>query len=96
MSADPAFEEVEDQLDARSAISIVTRGLAGLPSDQRDALLLHIWAGLDYGGVAAALGIPIGTVRSRISRARHRLRELLRAGGHGQGGDDDEEGTDDG
>jgi RNA polymerase sigma factor (sigma-70 family) len=93
-SADPAMEEVEDQLAARSAIRVLTRGLAGLSSDQREALLLHVWAGLDYEGVAAALGIPIGTVRSRISRARHRLRELLRATGHGQDGHDEEGNTD--
>jgi RNA polymerase sigma-70 factor (ECF subfamily) len=93
-SADPAFEEVEDQLDARSAVPLLARGLARLPGDQREALLLHVWAGLDYEGVADALKIPIGTVRSRISRARHRLRELLRASGHGQGVDDGEGITD--
>jgi RNA polymerase sigma-70 factor (ECF subfamily) len=93
-STDSAFEEVEDQLDAHSAVPVLARGLARLPPDQREALLLHVWAGLDYESVAAALGIPIGTVRSRISRARHRLRELLRASGHGQDGNDEEGTTD--
>lgn len=38
-------------------------------------LTLVAWGELDYEGVAVALGIPVGTVRSRLSRARRRLRE---------------------
>jgi RNA polymerase sigma factor (sigma-70 family) len=43
----------------------------------RDALLLHVWGDLTYDEIAAALEIPIGTVRSRINRARRQLREIL-------------------
>ncbi len=50
-----------------------------MPTEQRDVLLLHTWADLSYEQIAEALGVPIGTVRSRLSRARQRLRELLDA-----------------
>jgi RNA polymerase sigma factor (sigma-70 family) len=43
----------------------------------RDALLLHAWAELTYTEIAQALGVPIGTVRSRIHRARTRLRAQI-------------------
>jgi RNA polymerase sigma factor (sigma-70 family) len=48
--------------------------LRALPRREREPLLLLAWADLSYEEIGAALGIPIGTVRSRISRARGRLR----------------------
>jgi RNA polymerase sigma-70 factor (ECF subfamily) len=53
--------------------------LQGIPAADRDALLLMAWADLDYEQIARALEIPIGTVRSRIHRARQRVREQLEA-----------------
>lgn len=50
--------------------------VAALPQGERDALLLHAWEGLAYDDIARALEIPVGTVRSRLNRARGRLREL--------------------
>jgi RNA polymerase sigma factor (sigma-70 family) len=54
----------------------VAEAVASLPEPERDALLLHVWEGLSYEDVADALGIPVGTVRSRLHRARGRIREL--------------------
>lgn len=54
--------------------------LAQLDDDQRDALLLLAWGELSYAEIADALGVPIGTVRSRIARAREHLRTQLAAG----------------
>jgi RNA polymerase sigma factor (sigma-70 family) len=51
--------------------------LASLTAADRDVLLLLAWSQLDQGEVATALGIPVGTVRSRLHRARHQLRPLL-------------------
>ena len=51
--------------------------LAGLPAGDRDVLLLIAWADLSYEETAAALGIPVGTVRSRLHRARRKVREAL-------------------
>jgi RNA polymerase sigma-70 factor (ECF subfamily) len=53
--------------------------LATLDSTQREALLLHALGELSYAEIAAALDIPIGTVRSRISRACAALRAELEA-----------------
>jgi len=55
--------------------------VAELPAPERDALILHVWEGLAYEEVAAALGVPVGTVRSRLNRARRRLREPAAASG---------------
>ena len=52
----------------------LSSALAQLQPDQREALLLHVWGELSYAETAAALEIPIGTVRSRISRACASLR----------------------
>lgn len=51
--------------------------LASLKPGERNVLLLVAWADLEYEQVAAALGIPVGTVRSRLSRGRARLRDRL-------------------
>jgi RNA polymerase sigma factor (sigma-70 family) len=55
----------------------VARVLARLPDGEREALLLYAWADLSYADVGVALDVPVGTVRSRISRARQRLRGEL-------------------
>lgn len=65
-----AARDVEDT----AAIAAVLLDLRG---EEREVLLLQAWADLDYDQIAAALGIPIGTVRSRLSRARERLRQRL-------------------
>jgi RNA polymerase sigma factor (sigma-70 family) len=51
--------------------------LARLDPDQRDVLFLYAWAELSYDEIAMTLGVPIGTVRSRLSRARAQLRSEL-------------------
>jgi RNA polymerase sigma-70 factor (ECF subfamily) len=53
------------------------RALARLPSEQREVVLLVGLEGMPYESVAEILGVPIGTVRSRLSRGRERLRELM-------------------
>jgi RNA polymerase sigma-70 factor (ECF subfamily) len=55
----------------------IAGALQALDPQQRDALLLHVWGELSYAEVAASLEIPIGTVRSRISRACAVLRVEL-------------------
>jgi RNA polymerase sigma-70 factor, ECF subfamily len=54
--------------------------LASLDPVQRDALLLHVWGELSYAEIADSTGVPIGTIRSRISRACAALRTALRVG----------------
>jgi RNA polymerase sigma factor (sigma-70 family) len=67
--------------DAALAGPAVAAALARLRAEERDVLLLVAWAGLEYDEVATATGVPIGTVRSRLHRARRRLRAELEPGG---------------
>src|SRR5437764_2322077 len=53
------------------------RAIGQLPEDQRQVLLLVGLEGMDYEGTAAVLKIPVGTVRSRLSRGRDFLRKLM-------------------
>lgn len=55
------------------------RALRRVPAADRDALLLVVWGELSYEEAATALDVPIGTVRSRIARARRRLIGVLGA-----------------
>jgi RNA polymerase sigma-70 factor (ECF subfamily) len=53
------------------------RALAQLPDEQREAILLVGLEGLSYAETAAILAVPVGTVRSRLSRGRDNLRRLM-------------------
>jgi RNA polymerase sigma factor (sigma-70 family) len=53
----------------------VVRGLRQLADADRETLLLVVWGELTYEEAAAAVRVPVGTVRSRISRARNQLRQ---------------------
>jgi RNA polymerase sigma factor (sigma-70 family) len=55
----------------------LVRALRRVPAADRDALLLVVWGELSYEEAATALDVPIGTVRSRIARARKRLIDVL-------------------
>ncbi|MBV8691944.1 MAG: RNA polymerase sigma factor [Actinobacteria bacterium] len=71
-----ASDAVVDAVDAATLWPSVVDAIAALPHGERDALLLYVWEDQSYDEVAAALAIPVGTVRSRLNRARSRLREL--------------------
>jgi RNA polymerase sigma factor (sigma-70 family) len=77
---DPAAEPIADQVTSRVAAQAARRDLAAaiaaLPPGHRDVLLL-IASGLGYQETAAALGVPVGTVSSRLLRARRRVRALI-------------------
>ncbi|WP_345366524.1 RNA polymerase sigma factor [Actinoallomurus liliacearum] len=73
-------EEVTGRIDDRERLALVRTALAALRKPEREVLALCVWSGLDYGEAAEALGIPIGTVRSRLSRARKKLHRLVDAG----------------
>jgi RNA polymerase sigma factor (sigma-70 family) len=74
--------------DARALAPDVARALESLTPADRDTLLLLAWAQLSYSEISEALDIPIGTVRSRLSRARMQVRELI--GQSGQYLDEDD------
>lgn len=67
----------EDAFDMGNLDDDILEALAGLPPEYRVAVVLSDIEGLSYEEIAATLGIKMGTVRSRLSRARARLRESL-------------------
>jgi len=72
--------EVTDRVDDRARVEATLKALATLRQPEREALTLCVWSGLSYVEAAAALGVPVGTVRSRLSRARTKLARLVAAG----------------
>ncbi|SNT48882.1 RNA polymerase, sigma subunit, ECF family [Streptosporangium subroseum] len=71
----PYTERVDDRVAAQQAG--LAAALAGLSPGDREVLLLVAWADMAYEDVARALDIPVGTVRSRLHRARARTRQAL-------------------
>jgi len=69
---DPA-DAVIASVDAHMQLRSMAKLLEELPARERDVLLLHAWEDLTYDEIASALGIPVGTVRSRLNRVRQRL-----------------------
>ncbi len=82
---DPA-QSISEALDNAAEADRVRRALDRLDDRYRDVLLLAAAADLSYDEIARALGVPIGTVRSRLARGRRRLRELLGPDGQYEGG----------
>jgi RNA polymerase sigma factor (sigma-70 family) len=78
---DPVLDNHADSVSARVAAEALTRQLAAalarLSAGERDVLLLLAWAGLHYDEIAHSLGIPVGTVRSRLHRARVKVRAAM-------------------
>jgi RNA polymerase sigma factor (sigma-70 family) len=74
------YRDVVPETDSAASggdLAPLARALAALNQGQRDALLLHAWEGLSHGEIARSLGVPEGTVASRIARARRQLRQVL-------------------
>jgi len=70
-------EATDDRVVASAAGPALAVALAKLSPGDRQVLLLVAWADLSYAEVAEALAIPVGTVRSRLNRARTRVRSSL-------------------
>jgi RNA polymerase sigma-70 factor, ECF subfamily len=68
--------EVAGRIDDARRLRAVQGALDRLRRHEREVLTLCVWSGLDYRQTAEALGIPVGTVRSRLSRARAKLARL--------------------
>nr|WP_202477689.1 RNA polymerase sigma factor [Streptomyces sp. SID5470] len=72
-------EETAGRLDDRRRINATLAALSLLKRPEREVLTLCLWEGMEYAEAARALGVPVGTVRSRLSRARSKLRKLADA-----------------
>ncbi|MFF2120717.1 RNA polymerase sigma factor [Kitasatospora sp. NPDC058184] len=68
--------ELAGRIADAEELAAAKAALERLRPAEREVFALYVWEGLDHAAVAEALGRPVGTVRSRLSRARARLREL--------------------
>ena len=85
LARQPRVEDAPDapaRAEAAAQMRSVLTRIARLPRAQQDVVALCIWSGLGYEEAAAALGVPVGTVRSRLARARAALTELDGEPGH--------------
>ncbi|MSQ31509.1 MAG: sigma-70 family RNA polymerase sigma factor [Dehalococcoidia bacterium] len=73
---DPGPQAAAEQAEMRAALEAA---LAELPPDWREVVVLSDIHGLDYAEIAQVTGVALGTVKSRLSRARARLREVVLA-----------------
>jgi RNA polymerase sigma-70 factor (ECF subfamily) len=78
-----AGEDGRDTVEQRSDLAAAQRALQAVPDDQRAAFLLVVVEGLSYREAAEALGVPVGTIMSRLARARGRIEAAI---GRGPGG----------
>jgi RNA polymerase sigma-70 factor, ECF subfamily len=69
-------DDVSGRLDDVARIKALHRALAVLPGAELEVLALCVWSGLSYAEAARTLHIPVGTIRSRLSRARAKLARL--------------------
>jgi RNA polymerase sigma-70 factor (ECF subfamily) len=72
-AADPA-----DSARQTALLRALHRAMSGLPADQRECVTMIALEGLAYDEASLVLGVPIGTIKSRLSRARAKLAELLK------------------
>jgi RNA polymerase sigma factor (sigma-70 family) len=68
-------DELTGRLDDRQRLAAMRAAVRALPARERDVLVC-VWSGLSSAEAAEALGVPEGTVRTRLARARHRLQAL--------------------
>ncbi len=77
---DPPYEDGRDVVEARDDLRQASAAFAKLPADQRAVLTLVVLDGLSYKEAAEALDVPLGTVMSRLGRARAAIAAGLRSG----------------
>jgi RNA polymerase sigma factor (sigma-70 family) len=78
-------DELAGRLDDATQLEAVRAALTRLRRGERDVLALCVWSGLNYAEAAEALGVPVGTVRSRLSRARRKLQKFAAVSEHDPG-----------
>lgn len=77
----PGGADVEREVAGREAVARLDAALDGLPAEQRRVVVMHHVHGLDLETIADAEGAPVGTVKSRLHRARAALVQRLGEGG---------------
>lgn len=80
---DPQGDDGRELLESRSDLAAAQRALLALPEDQRAAFVLVVIEGMTYREAADVLEVPLGTIMSRLARARGRIEQVI---GRKQGG----------
>ena len=73
----PTDDAVIDRIEAETSLKMVNGVVRDLSEQEREIVLLVFWSGLTYEATSVALGVPVGTVRSRVSRTRRKLQLRL-------------------
>ena len=74
MDLAPAPDDMDDRIERVELMEAIHR----LPTDFRDVVLLHYYQGMGISEISAVLGVPEGTISSRLSRARAKLEDMLK------------------
>jgi len=70
-------DDLVERIDDTRRTAQVRAALSRLSRAEQDVFHLCVWSGLDYAAAAVALRVPVGTVRSRLARARKKLRKIV-------------------
>jgi RNA polymerase sigma-70 factor (ECF subfamily) len=73
----PTDDVVIDRIEAETSLKMFNGVVRDLSEQEREIVLLVFWSGLSYEATSVALGVPVGTVRSRVSRTRRKLQLRL-------------------
>ena len=73
----PTDDAVIDRIEAETSLKMVNGVVRDLSEQEREIVLLVFWSCLTYEATSVALGVPVGTVRSRVSRTRRKLQLRL-------------------
>ena len=68
---------MEEEASLREDVRLLQDAISAMPEDLRSVVMLFYMQGLDTKAVSETLGIPVGTVKSRLSRAREQLRRSI-------------------
>jgi len=77
MDLTPAPDMLDERLERQELLSAIRK----LPADFRDVILLHYYQGYGIAEIAEMLGVPDGTISSRLSRGRKKLEDILKESG---------------
>lgn len=69
-------DEIVGRIDAAERLAAIRRAYDSLSRKEREVFALRVWSGLDHAEASEALGVAVGTVRSRLSRARGKSAKL--------------------
>ncbi len=73
-----AYDDPARRMENRELLNLAVKAIERLPPAYRSVVEMRDWLDMDYASIALELGVPVGTIRSRLSRARDQVRAALR------------------